>query len=133
MNFTKEELKRFAADYELFEERCYHVLEILYKFHYKCERYKYDCIDNWSIYNGGDYDVEGEGMFNDEYQYICFPSDFLTKTDEELVSIVEVDEKERIRKREEKEEKRRMKEEEETRQKELAELKRLKEKYEKGD
>ena len=127
MTFTKEELEGFAADYELFVERCDHVVEILRKLHYKWEEYNYECVDNWSIDPCGDL-VEGQGG---SYQYICFPSDFLTKTDEELVSVVEADERERIRKREEEEEKNRLKEEEETRQKELAELKRLKEKYEK--
>ena len=127
MTFTKEELERFAADYYIFVNECMHVVKILEKLHYRYEDYDYDGIGNWSINPCGDL-VEGKGG---NYRYICFPSDYLTKTDEELISVVEADEKERIRKLKEEEEKNRLKEEEKTRQKELAELKRLKEKYEK--
>lgn len=105
---TQEELKNFKELYDKFIEDCYRVANILSK---SKERTVHDSnikyADNFHLENNSIY-WEGDEYWRyggHEYHSGYFPVEFLTMTDEELLSIVDKENKEYDKKQEAKQKK----------------------------
>ena len=124
---TSEELNSLEKLYSKFIEECERVGKIICKVNWNitsdyCEAP--DC-SNWIIYDGTN--NWGDGT------YCEFPSKYLTMSDSELIDMINKMNADYLEEKHRKEEEEKRKKEEATTKRELAELKRLKEKYEQGE
>lgn len=123
-NMTKAEVENYIALNDKFIEACEHVQEFMKLY----DNDYYDVYD-WIIEDGmvkGSGDVYSRNCFMGT-TWVSFDPELLTYTDEELKGYVD----NLIKEREKKEEKERKQKEKDKEKEERAELKRLKEKYEK--
>ena len=128
-----EELNSLEKLYSKFTKECERVGKII------CEVYWHitsdyggapDCSE-WSIYDGT---VYGSGTDNwGDGTYCEFPTKYLTMSDSELTDMINKMNADYLEEKHRKDEEEKRKKEEETTIRELAELKRLKEKYEQGE
>lgn len=130
---TSEELNSLEKLNSKFIEECERVGKIISKV-YRGVTPDYgrapDC-GNWSIYVDT---VYGSGTDNDGDSIYCeFPSKYLTMSDSELTDMINKMNADYLEEKRRKDEEEKRKREEETTKRELAELKRLKEKYEQGE
>ena len=130
---TQEEVLKLSELYPKFAAECERVGKIICNIYWDITSYYDDAneCDTWKI-NGDLVIGTGRDSYGDGL-YCEFPLNYLTMSDDELTAMIEkknADYREEQRKKKEEEEK---KKEEATRKRELAELKRLKEKYEQGE
>lgn len=127
---TNEELNSLEKLYSKFTEECERVGKIISKVNWHIAS-DYDAATDcstWSIY--GD-TVYGRGTDNcGDDTYCEFPAKYLTMSDSELTDMINKMNADYLEEKHRKDEEEKMKIEEETTKRELAELKRLKEKYE---
>jgi hypothetical protein len=129
---TQEEVKTLSELYHKFAAECERVGKIICHICWDITSYYEDAeeCDMWKI-NGDLVIGTGQDKYGDGL-YCEFPLKYLTMSDDELTTMINkknADYREEQRKKKEEEEK---KKQEATRKRELAELKRLKEKYEDG-
>ena len=130
---TNEELNSLEKLYSKFTEECKRVGKIICKVHWDITSDYAEAPDcgNWSIYDGT---VYGNGTDNDGDSIYCeFPAKYLTMSDSELTDMINKMNADYLEEKHRKDEEEKRKREEETTIRELAELKRLKEKYEQGE
>ena len=130
---TSEELNSLEKLNSKFIEECERVGKIICKVYWLITS-DYggapDC-SGWSIYDGT---VYGYGTDNSVDRTCCeFPAKFLTMSDSELTDMINKMNADYLEEKHRKDEEEKKKKEEETTIRELAELKRLKEKYEQGE
>ena len=128
---TSKEINSLEKLYSKFTEECERVGKIISKvywnYHYWCAS---DCY-NWSIESDT---VSGRGIDDDGGKMYCeFPAKYLTMSDSELTDMVNKMSADYWEEKHRKDEEEKHRNEEATIKRELAELKRLKEKYEKGE
>ena len=130
---TNEELNSLEKLYSKFTKECERVSKIICNVYwiitsdYEEAR---DC-NTWSIYDGT---VYGNGTNNyGDSTYCEFPAKYLTMSDSELTDMINKMNADYLEEKHRKDEEEKRKREEETTIRELAELKRLKEKYEQGE
>lgn len=132
--FTQEQLNTLLSLKKQFESRCREISEIFEPlgrdYHY-CQNKNAD----WKVLDWSDTNIVCSGeietnfcMGEGEWFSVSFPFDYLTKSDDELKQILQSELDERKKEEEEEQQK---KTNERIREKELAELERLKQKYEK--
>lgn len=129
---TSEELNSLEKLNSKFIEECERVGKIISKVHCDITSDYGEAPDccNWSIYDGT---VYGNGTDNDGDSIYCeFPAKYLTMSDSELTDMVNKMNADYLEEKHRKEEEKKRKREEKITKHELAELKRLKEKYEQG-
>lgn len=130
---TNEELNSLERLYSKFTEECERVGKIISKVHWDITSDYGEAPDccNWSIYDGT---VYGNGTDNDGDGIYCeFPTKYLTMSDSELTDMINKMNADYLEEKHRKEEEEKRKREEQKTIRELAELKRLKEKYEQGE
>ena len=130
---TSEELNSLEKLNSKFLEECERIGKIISKVYWDVTP-DYgrapDC-GNWSIYDGT---VYGSGTDNSGDSTYCeFPAKYLTMSDSELTDMINKMNADYLEEKHRKDEEEKRKREEETTIRELAELKRLKEKYEQGE
>ena len=127
---TSEELNSLEKLKSKFIEECERVGKIISKVHWDITSDYGEAPNccNWSIY---DDTVYGNGTDNDGDGIYCeFPAKYLIMSDSELTDMINKMNADYLEEKHRKEEKEKRKREEATTKRELAELKRLKEKYE---
>ena len=128
-----EELNSLEKLYSKFTKECERVGKIISKINwYITSDYEEapDC-STWSIY---DSTVYGNGTDNSGDSIYCeFPAKYLTMSDSELTDMINKMNADYLEEKHRKDEEEKRKKEEETTKRKLAELKRLKEKYEQGE
>ena len=130
---TSEELNSLEKLYSKFTEECERVGKIISKvnWHITSDYGRVPDCSNWSIYDGT---VYGNGTDNDGDSIYCeFPSKYLTMSDSELTDMINKINADYLEEKHRKDEEEKRKREEQKTIRELAELKRLKEKYEQGE
>ena len=130
---TSEELNSLEKLNSKFIEECYRVGNIISKINWNITSDYGEAPDcgNWSIYDGT---VYGSGTDNSGDRTCCeFPAKYLTMSDSELTNMINKMNADYLEEKHRKDEEEKRKKEEETTIRELAELKRLKEKYEQGE
>lgn len=128
---TSEELNSLEKLYSKFTEECERVGKIISRVYWD-DNYCYasDCY-NWSIESDTVYG-RGTDTWGDAED--CeFPAKYLTMSDGELTDMINKMNADYLEEKHKKEEEEKKKKEEATIKRELAELKRLKEKYEQGE
>lgn len=130
---TSEELNSLEKLNSKFIKECERIGKIICKVNWNItSNYEEapDCSE-WSIYDGT---VYGSGTDNcGDGTYCEFPAKYLTMSDSELTDMVNKMNADYLEEKHRKDEEEKRKKEEETTIRELAELKRLKEKYEQGE
>ena len=130
---TSEELNSLEKLYYKFTKECERVGKIICKVYWLITSDYGGAPDcgNWSIYDGT---VYGNGTDNDGDSIYCeFPAKYLTMSDSELTDMINKMNADYLEEKHRKEEEEKRKRKEATTKRELAELKRLKEKYEQGE
>ena len=133
MIMTSEELNSLERLYSKFTEECERVGKIISKVYWDVTSDYGDAPDcsTWNIYGdtvyGSGTDSCGDGA------YCEFPAKYLTMSDSELTNMINKMNADYLEEKHRKDEEEKRKREEETTIRELAELKRLKEKYEQGE
>ena len=130
---TSEELNSLEKLYSKFTKECERVSKIICNVYWIITS-NYEEARNcstWSIYDGT---VYGNGTNNyGDSTYCEFPAEYLTMSDSELTDMINKMNADYLEEKHRKDEEEKRKREEETTIRELAELKRLKEKYEQGE
>ena len=130
---TSEELNSLEKLYSKFTEECERVGKIICNVYWDITSDYGEAPNcgNWSIYDGT---VYGNGTDDDGDSIYCeFPAKYLTMSDSELTDMINKMNADYLEEKHRKDEEEKRKREEETTKRELAELKRLKEKYEQGE
>ena len=125
---TSEELNSLEKLYSKFTEECERVGEIISKVHLGITTYYKDApyCDIWSIHNNT---ICGSCRYSDD-PYCEFPLKYLTMSYSELTDMINKMNADYLEEKHRKDEEEKRKIKEATTKRELAELKRLKEKYE---
>ena len=130
---TNEELNSLEKLYSKFTKECERVSKIICNVYWIITSDYEEARDcsTWSIYNGT---VYGNGTNNyGDSTYCEFPAEYLTMSDSELTDMVNKMNSDYLEEKRRKDEEEKRKLLEEMTKYELAELKRLKEKYEQGE
>lgn len=130
---TSEELNSLEKLNFKFIEECERVGKIISKINWNITSDYGEAPDcgNWSIYDGI---VYGNGTDNSGDSIYCeFPAKYLTMSNSELTGMINKMNADYLEEKHRKDEEEKRKREEQTTIRELAELKRLKEKYEQGE
>ena len=133
MIMTSEELNSLEKLYSKFTKECERVGKIICNVHWDITSDYGEAPDcsTWSIYDGTVFGI-GTDDFGDR-TYCEFPSKYLTMSDSELTDMINKMNADYLEEKHRKDEEEKRKREEQTTIRELAELKRLKEKYEQGE
>ena len=130
---TSEELNSLEKLYSKFTKECERVGNIIFKINWNITSNYGEApyCSTWNIYDGT---VYGSGTDNSGDNTYCeFPAKYLTMSDSELTDMINKMNTDYLEEKHRKDEEEKRKKEEETTIRELAELKRLKEKYEQGE
>lgn len=130
---TSEELNNLEKLYSKFTKECERVSKIICNVYWIITSDYEEARDcsTWSIYDGT---VYGNGTNNyGDSTYCEFPVEYLTMSNSELTDMVNKMNSDYLEEKRRKDEEEKRKREEATTKRELAELKRLKEKYEQGE
>ena len=130
---TSEELNSLEKLYSKFTEECERVGKIICKVNWNITSNYEEAPDcsNWIIHDGTVYG-NGTNNWGDE-TYCEFPAKYLTMSDSELTDMINKMNADYLEEKHRKDEEEKRKKDEKTTRRELAELKRLKEKYEQGE
>ena len=130
---TSEELNSLEKLYSKFIKECERVGKIICKIYWiiTSDYGEAHYCSTWSIYDGTVYGI-GTNNYGDG-TYCEFPAKYLTMSDSELTDMINKMNADYLEEKHRKDEEEKRKREEETTKHELAELKRLKEKYEQGE